>query len=179
MESSGAARAAGIGERFEPLQRPRWRWVVFLVSGLVLAVAVAPVGPWPFYVTPLVIGCAYLLAAAVGGRRGTLWGPGCVITTWALAVVLEFSKAVTADFTAVTIVGLGVGGVIAALLARLGIRVTTLALGLSVLGAGLTELLAALGVGLLTRGWFYGLIFGGCAIGDLIRSTRRPRLAPG
>lgn len=149
--------------------------MVALVGGLVLAVAVAPVGPWPFYVTPLVIGCTYLLAAAVGGRQATFWGPGCVLTAWAVGVVLEFSGVVTADFTAVTIVGLGVGGVIAALLSRLGIRIPALAVGLSVLGAGLTELLAALGVGVLGRGWFYGILFGAWAAADLIRSSRRLR----
>lgn len=145
----------------------RRRWVPVLVGALVLALAVEPVGGLPFYSTPLILGLVYLAAAAVGGPHATLWAPGVVITFWGAAVVAVFSDTITADFTAVAVTALGVGATAAALLGRLGFGVDPLAVGLSVLFAGLTELVASLGVDVLGYGWFYGALLGVWVLADL------------
>lgn len=134
-----------------------------------VSLAVAPVGPLPFYTTPLILGLTYLAAAAVGGRRATLWAPGLIITAWGGAVVLVFSHTLDADFTAVAVTSLGVGATAAALLGRAGVRVKAIAVSLSVLLAGLTELVASLGVAVLGQGWFYGALLGVWVLSDLAR----------
>jgi len=101
----------------------------------VVSLALKPVGPVPFYFTPLVLGLTYLAAAATTGRQGTLWRPGCVITLWGVAVALEFSHTTHADFTSVAVTALGAGATIAALLRRVGVRTDPLAIALSVLFA--------------------------------------------
>ena len=42
---------------------------------------------WTIPVTPLGIGLVYLLAAAVGGRRGGYWATATVLVGWGAAVV--------------------------------------------------------------------------------------------
>ena len=147
--------------------RRGWRWVPVLTGALVETLAVGPVGPIPFYLTPLVLGLTYLAAAAVGGRDATLWAPGVVISAWGVAVALVFSQTVHADFASVAVTALGMGATAAALLGRAGFRVDTLAVGLSVMFAGLTELAASLGAHVLGLGWFYGALLGIWVLADL------------
>lgn len=149
----------------------RWRWVPVLIGALFVTLAVAPIGALPFYSTPLVLGVTYLAAAAVGGRHATLWAPGLIITAWGAAVVLVFSHTVNEDFAAVAVTALGAGATAAALLGRAGFRVNALAIGLSVLFAGLTELVASFGVTVLGRGWFYGALLGAWVLTDLVRQA--------
>ncbi|MEO7746656.1 MAG: hypothetical protein ABIV05_10575, partial [Actinomycetota bacterium] len=144
-----------------------WRWVPVLIGALVEALALGPVGPLPFYLTPLVLGLTYLAAAAVGGRGATLWAPGLVISAWGVAVALVFSQTVHADFASVAVTALGIGSTAAALLGRVGFRVDTLAVGLSVMLAGLTELAASLGASVLGLGWFYGALLSVWVLADL------------
>lgn len=147
------------------------RWVPVLAGALVLSLLLAPVGPVPFYFTPLVLGLTYTAAAFLGGRGGTLWAPAVIITFWGIAVALEFSHTTHADFTSVAVTALGAGATVAALLGRLGVRTEPLAIGLTVLGAGFFELLASLGVGILGNGWFYGVLLGIWVIADLTSSS--------
>lgn len=147
----------------------RWRWVPALAGALVVSLAVAPLGPLPFYTTPLILGLTYLGAAAAAGRQATLWAPGLIITAWGGAVLLVFSHTLNADFPAVAVTALGVGATAAALLGRAGFRVNGIAIALSILFAGLTELVASLGVALLGRGWFYGALLGVWVLTDLAR----------
>jgi len=107
----------------------RWRWVAALAGALVVSLAVAPVGPLPFYTTPLILGLTYLAAAAAAGRQATLWAPGLIITAWGGAVLLVLSRTLNADFAAVAITALGVGATAAALLGRRGFRVDGIAVG--------------------------------------------------
>lgn len=65
----------------------RLRGGVLLLGALALLVLIQG-GVIAFYFTPLIIGLAYLGAAAVGGRRGALWAPGIVTTCWGVAVLL-------------------------------------------------------------------------------------------
>jgi len=147
----------------------RGRWVPVLLGATIVSAAGDPVAALPSYATPLILGVTYLGAAAMGGRGATLWAPGLVITVWGAAVVLVFSHTLDADFTAVAVTALGVGATGAALLGRIGFRVDALAVAVSVLLAGITELAASAGVSLLAHGWFYGALLGVWVLGDLIR----------
>jgi hypothetical protein len=140
-----------------------------VVGALVVSLAVAPVGPLPFYVTPLILGLTYLAAAVLGGRQATLWAPGFIITFWGLGVVLVFSHTLTTDFPAVAVTALGAGATVAALLGRVGVRVDPLAIALSILLAGVFELIASFGVGILGYGWFFGALLGVWVVGDLTK----------
>lgn len=72
---------------------------------------------------------------------------------------------VHADLASVADTALGIGATAAALLGRAGVRVNSLAVGLSVMLAGVTELTASLGADVLDRGWFYGALLGsGCSL---------------
>ncbi len=184
--SEATGRPAGAVAQAPAAPRLRGlRWVPVLIGALVVGLAVAPVGPLPFYSTPLVLGLTYLAAAAMGGRSATLWAPAAVITAWGAAVVLVLSGTVDADFAAVTVTGLGIGATAAALLGRAGFRVDALGVALSVLFAGSTELVASLGVDVLARGWFYGALLGVWVLADLarlsplLRDGRRTTTLPG
>jgi len=73
------------GEHRPPSLRLR-QGCAMLGGALVFAVIVGP-GPDRFYLTPLGIGLVYLLAAAVGGRRGGYWATATVLVGWGAAVV--------------------------------------------------------------------------------------------
>lgn len=156
----------------------RWRWVAALAGALVVSLGVAPVGPLPFYTTPLILGLTYLAAADAAGRQATLWAPGLIITAWGGAVLLVFSRTLNADFSAVAVTALGVGATAAALLGRRGFRVDGIAIALSILFAGLTELVASFGVAFLGRGWFYGILLGVWVLADLARLSPLTRTGP-
>jgi hypothetical protein len=149
--------------------RARWRWLPVLAGALVVSLALRPVGSVAFYFTPLVLGVTYLAAAAVVGRRATMWAPGFIITFWGIGVALEFSKTVHADFPSVAVTALGAGATVAALVGRVGIRTEPLAIALSVLLAGVTELVDSKGVDVLGRGWFYGALLGAWIVFDLLK----------
>lgn len=138
----------------------RKRGGVLLAGAVVLAVLLAGVDgsqlvdtgldagplPLPFYWLPLLTGLTYLGAAAVGGKRGALWAPGLVVTGWGVGVLLTLSGRVDGElFTALSIVGLGVGAVAVALLGRAGFAVGELGIALSVLLAGVFFLLTQRG----------------------------------
>lgn len=82
-------------------------------------------------------------------------------------MTLVFSQTVHADFASVAVTALGIGATAAALLGRAGVRVDALAVGLSVMLAGVTELAASLGADVLGRGWFYGPLLGVWVLADL------------
>jgi hypothetical protein len=61
---------------------------IALIVGAVLIVALIETETIPFYWFPILTGLTYLAAAAAGCSRGTLWGPGFVITTVGLGAAL-------------------------------------------------------------------------------------------
>lgn len=103
-DSTGARRARGIA----------------LIIGAVVIVALVETEVIPFYWFPTLTGLTYLAAAAAGRSRGTLWGPGFVITSVGLAAALWLRDGRMPDsfqFLALAVMALGLGGVLAGLLA--------------------------------------------------------------
>lgn len=145
----------------------KFRWIPILIGALVESFLLSPIGPKPFYLTPLVLGLTYLVAAATGGRKGTLWAPGLIITCWGIGVLLVFSHTVAADFPSVSVTALGVGALLSATLPRIGIPVHPLSIAVPLFSAGLTELIASRGVAVFGYGWFFGLLLGVWLISDV------------
>ena len=126
---TGARRARGIA----------------LIVGAVVIVALIETEAIPFYWFPALTGLTYLAAAAAGRSRGTLWGPGLVITSVGLAAALWLRDGRMPDsfqFLALAVMALGLGGVLAGLLAQLrGFAISAMSVALPVLLFGAFALL--------------------------------------
>jgi len=116
-----------------------------LIIGAVVIVALIETGTIAFYWFPVLTGLTYLAAAAAGRSRGTLWAPGFVVTSVGLAAALWLRDGRMPDsfqFLALAVMALGLGGVLAALLAQLrGFSVSAMSVSLSVLLFGVFALL--------------------------------------
>lgn len=98
----------------------RARGMALLVgAGLIAALLEAEV--IALHWLPALAGLTYLAAAAAGRSRGPLWGPGLVITSVGLAAALWLRDGRSGDsfqLLALTVLALGLGGVLAGLLAQ-------------------------------------------------------------
>lgn len=57
----------------------RIRQALLLLAGALALELLVAQGSLRFYWTPLILGIAYLAAAAAGGRRGSYWATACVL----------------------------------------------------------------------------------------------------
>ncbi len=118
---------------------------IALIAGAVLIVALIETETIPFYWFPTLTGLTYLAAAAAGRSRGTLWGPGFVITSVGLGAALWLRDGRMPDsfqFLALAVMALGLGGVLAALLGQVrGFAVSPMSVALPVLLFGAFALL--------------------------------------
>lgn len=118
---------------------------IALIVGAVLIVALIETETLRFYWFPVLTGLTYLAAAAAGRSRGTLWGPGLVITTVGLAAALWLRDGRMPDsfqFAALAIMALGLGGVLAGLLATVkGFSISAMSIAMPVLLFGTFALL--------------------------------------
>ena len=114
----------------------RARGIALILGGLLIA-ALIESGTIPFYWFPALTGLTYLAAAAAGRSRGTLWGPGLVITTVGVAAALWLRDGRMPDsfqFLALAVLALGLGGVLAALLGQVkGFAVSAMSVAMPVL----------------------------------------------
>lgn len=123
---------------------PRRRQGAVLVGGAALLYVVLELGSLPFFWTPLLLGLAYLAAAASAGPRGAYWATGVVFTVWGLGVVALGERWVTdVDPAAGYLVAIGFGALVAAGLGRAGYAIELLGVAAAVFAAGLAFLLAA------------------------------------
>lgn len=118
---------------------------VALIVGAVAIVALIETETIPFYWFPALTGLTYLAAAAAGRSRGTLWGPGFVITSVGIAAALWLRDGRMPDsfqFLALAVMALGLGGVLAALLAQArGFSISAMSVAMPVLLFGTFALL--------------------------------------
>ena len=97
----------------------RRRGIALVVGGVALLLLVRPVGPLPVSWIPLLVGLAFVLAAALTGPRSPLWGPGLVVSAYGTAEVVDLYTDV-AGAGAWTTVAIGLGGLLAAYLGSRG-----------------------------------------------------------
>lgn len=116
-----------------------------LLAGAVLIAVLVKGDVLAFYWFPVLTGLTYLAAAAVSRSRGTLWAPGFVITAVGLGAALWLRDGRSGDsfqLLALAAMALGLGGVIAALLAQfVGLRISAMSVSLTVLLFGVFALL--------------------------------------
>lgn len=122
----------------------RLRGAVLLLGAAAIAGLVEG-GLLDYYTFPLLLGLVYLAAAAISRSHGTLWGPGFVTTGVGLAIALWFGVGRGGDsfqLLALTVMALGLGGVLAAVLGQLrGVVITPMSIALPVLLFGVFSLL--------------------------------------
>ncbi len=122
----------------------RLRGVVLILGAAAIAGLVEG-GILDYSTFPLLLGLVYLAAAAVSRSHGTLWGPGLVTTAVGLAIALWYGAGRGGDsfqLLALTVMALGLGGVLAALLGQLrGLVITPMSIALPVLLFGAFSLL--------------------------------------
>ena len=108
-----------------------------LLVGAVLIVALVETGTLAYYWFPVLTGVTYLAAAAASRSRGTLWGPGFVITSVGVATALWLRDGRSGDsfqLLALAVMSLGLGGVLTALLAqRRGFSISPMSIAMPVL----------------------------------------------
>jgi len=118
---------------------------IALIIGAIVIVALIETEAIPFYWFPTLTGLTYLAAAAAGRSRGTLWGPGFVITSVGFGAALWLRDGRMPDsfqFLALAVMALGLGGVLAALLGQVrGFVVSPMSVALPVLLFGVFALL--------------------------------------
>jgi len=136
---------------------------IALIVGAVLIVALIETELIPFYWFPALTGLTYLAAAAAGRSRGTLWGPGFVITSVGLAAALWLRDGRMPDnfqFLALAVMALGLGGVLAALLTQLkGFSISAMSIAMPVLLFGVFALLEQQMVSPFAgQTWFYAAL---------------------
>ena len=151
---------------------------IALLAGAVLIVALIETGTIPFDWFPVLTGLTYLAAAAAGRSRGTLWGPGFVLTSVGLAAALWLRDGRMPDsfqFLALAVMALGLGGVLAALLAQLrGFSVSAMSVALPVLLFGAFSLLEQQAVAPFAgQTWVYAALLAVWGAYELRPTSRR------
>ena len=167
--------APGSANRPRPSTRQAVaRGVLLLIGGLVVILLVEPVGPKMLYWMPLIIGLTYLVSSFAGGRSGGLWVPGLMVTAWGVATTTVLSGTIRADFTATTILAIGIGAILATQLPRVGIAGNALAIAMTIALIGGLELLEAQVGGIFVKGWPWGVFLGLGGLWELRPAVTRP-----
>jgi len=154
---------------------------MFLSGALALNVAVVP-DDRRFYWTPLVVGLAYLAAAAAGGRRGGHWATACVLVGWGAAVVFAGAARPDVDIAGLYMVGAGLGAVGGLLSRRAGVEVDPLGLAVAITAGGLILTFAAQAPSVLEEARTYAGLLALLAVANLALAARdwgaEPRKGP-
>jgi hypothetical protein len=158
----------------------RLHQAILLLAGAVFLVFVVAPEDDRFYWTPLVIGLAYLSAAAAGGRRGGHWATACALTGWGAAVVLAGAARPDLDVSGLYLAGAGLGAVAGLLLQRAGFDVNPMGLAVTITGGGVILALTTQAAGVLDDARTYAAALGvvGLVNIGIALLTRRPRALP-
>lgn len=150
----------------------RRRGLVLLVGAAVILLLVQPMGPLDYYWNPLLVGLAFVAAAAVTGPRSPLWGAGLVVTAWGTAKVIENNVDVSWA-GGMTTFAIGLGGLIAAGLASRGWAVSAASVAWPVAFIGIGQFLHSntLGSGVIT--WYTVGLAAVYGIAELVNSSRQ------
>jgi hypothetical protein len=150
----------------------RRRGVVLLAGAVGVVLLVKPIGSLEYYWNPLLVGLAFLAAAAFTGRRSPLFGAGLVVTSWGVATAMEQSVKI-GWAGGMTMIAIGLGGLIAAYLGTRGWAVSPASVAWPVVFIGLGQFVYSnsLESGLIT--WYtagLALVYGAA---ELINSARQ------
>ncbi len=97
----------------------RRRGLILLAGAVAIVFLVQPIGFLDYNFNPLLVGLAFLAAAAATGPRSPLWGAALVTTAWGVAQ--QIASIVDVSWAGgMTTLAIGLGGLIAAYLATRG-----------------------------------------------------------
>ena len=113
-----------------------------LLAGAGLLALLVP-DPLAFAWTPVVVGAAYLLAAAAGGAEDGLWATALVLLGFGLGAVAPGELGLGVAAGPAYVVGTGLGVLAAGAAARAGLRADLLGAGATAVLAGVAFALAA------------------------------------
>ena len=137
-----------------PQSGARRRGAVLVVGGLLLLLLVRPIGPVAVQWIPLLVGLAFVAAAAATGPRSPLWGPGLVVSAYGTAEVVNLYTDVPGS-GAWTLVSIGLGGLLAAALGNRGWAMSAASVAAPVVFLGIGQWIAGQApAGTIT--WFSG-----------------------
>ena len=147
--------------------------LLLLAGGLALELLVAQ-GSLRFFWTPLILGLAYLAAAAAGGRTGGYWATACVLVGWGLSVVLiGETRPRDIDVAGAYLLGAGAGASVGALLTRAKLEVSQLGLCVTVAAAGLILALSPRAPDVLDDARTYALALGAVGLVNVVLGAAR------
>ena len=115
----------------------RLRQGLALLAGALAIALVLDADGSRFYLTPFAVGLTYLVAAALGGRRGGYWATAVVLVGWGVAVIVVRQAQPELDTAGLYLAGAGAGATIGMALRRAGFDVDPLGAAATVLAAGL------------------------------------------
>lgn len=149
-----------------------------LIAGAVAIALLVEGGILAFYWFPLLTGLTYLAAAAAGRSRSGLWAPGFVISTVGLTAALWLRDGRPADsfqFLALTVMALGLGGVLASLVGQArALVITPMSVSLSVLLFGVFTLLEQQAISPFAgSAWIYVALLAAWGVAEMLRPARR------
>ncbi|MGI8535561.1 MAG: hypothetical protein ACR2K2_03505 [Mycobacteriales bacterium] len=152
----------------------RRRGLILLAGAVAIVLLVQPIGFLDYYFNPLLIGLAFLAAAAATGPRSPLWGAALVTTSWGTYEVIA-SNVDVSWAGGMSLVAIGLGGLIAAYLASRGWAVSPASVAWPVVFIGVGEFVMGNASDTVTGAVTYfvaGLaaIYG---VAELINSTRQ------
>jgi hypothetical protein len=116
----------------------RRRGLILLAGAVAIVLLIQPIGFLDYYFNPLLIGLAFLAAAAATGPRSPLWGAGLVTTAWGVAKVIQNNVEVSWA-GGMTTLAIGLGGLIAAYFATRGWAVSPASVAWPVVFIGLGQ----------------------------------------
>lgn len=107
-----------------------------LLAGAVVAFLLLDRAAIGFHWTPLVLGAVYLVAALLGGPRGSYWSTAVVLVVFGLGPVARFEYEVDLAVAALYVAALGVAVLLAAQMAGRGFAITMTAVGATIIALG-------------------------------------------
>jgi hypothetical protein len=128
-----------------------------------------------FWLVPLLIGLAYLVAAVVGGPRGGYWATALVLVGWGAAVAWAVEGRPDLDAAGLYLTGAGLGAVAGVLLARRGFVVDPLGAAATIVAAGLFLALSQRFPDLLADGRTYAVLVAAVGVANIVAGLARRR----
>lgn len=135
MARARVSSEAGSVKEVRPAELRIRQGLALLAGATVFALVVGP-APDRFYLTPLGLGLIYLVAAALGGRRGGYWATTMVLLGWGGVVFWAQVGQPDLDFAGLYLAGAGLGAVLGVCMSRVGFAVDALGLASTIALAG-------------------------------------------
>ncbi len=178
MTATSTDRPGALSHRSDSMSAGdmRRRGLILLAGAVAIVLLVQPIGFLDYYFNPLLVGLAFLAAAAATGPRSPLWGAALVTTAWGVSKVIE-SNVEVSWAGGMSTLAIGLGGLIAAYLATRGWAVSPASVAWPVAFIGIGQFvhgntLDTGAAGAIT--WFVAGLAAVYGAAELVNSSRQP-----